>query len=216
VQPLRPDGGGLPSGDEVREALHRVLQRPEFRKEPPGWLDDVRKAIGDTLHDAFHWVGGKLGDGMGPNTGKVLLVVLLVLLAVLLTHLIWSMLQLRVPSGSDPPPLDEEGGPVAGAGTVELPTSVAAANRLAAAGAFPEAMHALYDAALFWLDRNGHARLERFKTGADYASELGTPLRTSFRRMLAAFYPVAFGGRRAGEAEWLAMRRAASDLGLPP
>ena len=59
-------------------------------------------------------------------------------------------------------------------------------------------------------------RFDESKTGGDYARELsGSPHRSPFRRLLSAFYPVAFGGRTASAGAWETMRASATELGVP-
>jgi len=211
---LVTDGGQLPSGEAVRQALERVLARPEFLKEPPGPLDRFWEAIRRGLRAVFEAIGDLLGHELtGTWSEALVLIGLLLVLGAILAHLAWSVLQLRVRSDADVVERgDTETDGVASDGRR---AALAEASRLAAAGAFAEAMHALYQGVVTWLDERGLVRCERFKTGADYAADLVPALRPTFRSLLSSYYPVAFGGRRAGEAEWLAMRRAASDLGLP-
>jgi hypothetical protein len=207
------DGVELPSGEAVRQALERVMARPEFLKEPPGPLDRFWEAVRRELRAVFEAIGDLLGHEItGTWSEAFVLIGLLLVLGAILAHLAWSVLQLRVRSDADVVEREEtETDAVAS----DRRKALAEASRLAAAGAFAEAMHALYQGVVTWLDERGHVRCERFKTGADYAADLDPALRTTFRSLLSTYYPVAFGGRRASEAEWLRMRRAASDLGLP-
>ena len=60
-------------------------------------------------------------------------------------------------------------------------------------------MRVLYHGVLLWLDESGQARYEDDKTGGEYADEIrGRELRPSFRSLLRAFYPVAYGGKAPG------------------
>ena len=70
-------------------------------------------------------------------------------------------------------------------------------------------MHLLYLASLRSLDEQGQVRYAEAKTGGDYLVELSGEARRAWRRLLASFYPVAFGGRPAAEDGWRAMRAAA-------
>ena len=203
----------LPSGEEVRRALERVLARPDFARAEPPPFAAFWKAVSQAVKDFFHTLDDAMHHVLGSSSETVVGIVLLVVLAALLAHLAWSVLQLRVQGEADVLQLPDSG-PSSGAGERER-AGLAEAGRLAAAGAFAEAMHALYHGVVLWLDRRGHVRHERFKTGAEYAADLKPALRPPFRALLRHYYPMAFGGRPAGEAEWLAMRRAASDLGVP-
>lgn len=214
LQSSLPDDAALPSSEAVRQALERVLQRPEFQKAEPSLAELVQRAIGDAFRSVFDTIQDLMGDRLTGGWVETLVWIgLLVVLAALLAHLAWSVLQLRVPAQGE----GESPGATPGETLVSerQRAGLAEASRLAASGAFAEAMHALYHGAVLGLDERGLVRAERFKTGADYAADLGPALRPSFRSLLSAYYPVAFGGRRAGEPEWLAMRGAATDLGLP-
>jgi len=211
---LPADGATLPSGAEVARALERVFARPEFRKEPPGVAEWIRQAVERGLKAVFTAIRGLMGDSLtGSVTETLVLIALLLVLGAIVGHLAWSVLQLRVPSDGDLPPSDE--GPAGDAAPGGRGAGLDQAARLAESGAYAEAMHALYHGSVTWLDARGQLRRERFKTGADYASDLGPTLRPAFRSLLSDYYPVAFGGRPAGAGEWLAMRASASRLGVP-
>ena len=212
-----PLSGELPSAESVREAVERVLSRPEFRKEAPSVWTSILDSIGDALDGIFDALGDALGGTLtSVLSERIVLVVLLLVLGAVALRLAWSALQLqasgaggrRAPAGAAPADADDTDG--------HAQTDLAEAERLARAGAFAGAMHALYRGTLLDLDRQGRVRLERFKTGADYATDLGPALAPAFRSLLAAYSPVAFGGREAREPEWQAMRRAASSLGPGP
>lgn len=207
--------GQLPGRQEVFDALDRTLARPEFRPYEPSmlqrawtWVQDTwREAQLAVLRQIAEWVGGDL------QLGRLILIALLVVLAGFLLYAVWSMLGRRSAGAEGPgfatPSLSSDVPPRAS-------ERLRAAYELAQAGQYAEAMHALYQGAVLWLDEAGKARYEEGKTGGEYAREIEQrELRATFRRLLRAFYPVAYGGRPAVEAAWSKMAAAASSLGVP-
>lgn len=208
-----PTGGpDLPAAAAISSAVERVLSRPEFL--PPGrtLLQRLWDWIGDTIHQLLDQVLDLLNDVLErPMVSQVVLIVLTVILIALLLHLIWTILALKEPlKRGDAAP---KAAPVT---TLSPQPHLSEAAELAAAGRYLEASRALYLGVILWLDGTGRTRYQESKTGREYARELsGSPLVPPFRKLLGAFYPVAYGGRPAERESFEAMRSAADSMGVP-
>lgn len=91
----------------------------------------------------------------------------------------------------------------------------AEAERLAAAGDYTGAAHALYQAVLRRLAGSERLRLHASKTSGDYSRELrraGSPAAAAFQRFGRHFDHVIFGIGECSPAEFEAMLREASDV----
>lgn len=192
--------------ERVAEEIERVLARPDFADLEAGAFEDLLLRLVAFLERI----------GASDFLGSVLRTVILVAGVTAIALAVRAVLAARGAAEA------ERGAGAApdAAATVAGPAgaALALARELAAAGRHAEAMHALYRGALLWLDQLGHARFDEGKTGGDYAREVArsaAPLARPFRGLLARFYPVAFGGRRADPAAWSAMRSAATELGVP-
>ena len=88
----------------------------------------------------------------------------------------------------------------------------AEAERLAAAGRFTEAAHALLRAILATLADRGEVRLHDSKTTGDYARELdrnASPLRAVFRAFRRRYDRVIYGAGECSADDFAALRREA-------
>ena len=205
----------LPSSDEVHGALQRVLSVPPFTAPAPGPLRQLLSRISKAIDDLKYWALHQFSEwlGIGGVDRWLVVGVIVALSAALLYGAVRVLLRPRagnragrVPSGLS-------------AAALVMPLvarRLNAARELASERRFDEAMDALYQGACLWLDDCGHARYEDEKTGGDYAREIASSeLRVGFRRLLAGFYPVAYGGRSASLTTWERMRTAATELGVP-
>jgi hypothetical protein len=89
------------------------------------------------------------------------------------------------------------------------------AERLAAAGDYTGAAHALYQAVLRRLAGADRIRLDASKTSGDYSRELrrrGSPAATAFQRFGRRFDHVIFGIGECSAQEFAAMLREASEV----
>ena len=89
------------------------------------------------------------------------------------------------------------------------------AERLAAAGRFTDAAHALLAALLTGFARRGEVRLHASKTAGDYARELarrGSPARAAFQQFRRRYDAVIFGAGACDAVEYAALLRDAMPL----
>jgi hypothetical protein len=92
------------------------------------------------------------------------------------------------------------------------------AERLAAAGRFTDAAHALLAALLGTLGARGEVRVHASKTAGDYARELrrrGAPSAPAFQRFRARYDRVVYGEAEVSEAQYRALRDDAAPLAGP-
>jgi len=201
------------SADEIDAAVARVLARPEFHEPPPTPWQRFTEWCGERLRELSEWFRGwELDAETVRDAGDVVLWVAgaatLALVGLALVNLLRGR---RWRDGVRPSSVA-----VQAAAARSFEAELAAATAAAAAGAFLAAAHALYLAVLLWLDG---ARLARFgddKTGAEYARELAPgSVRQGFVALLAAFYPVAYGGRADAAGAYARMRALAAQMGMP-
>jgi hypothetical protein len=89
------------------------------------------------------------------------------------------------------------------------------AERLAAAGQFTDAAHALLAALLAVFARRGEVRLHASKTAGDYARELarrGSPARAAFQQFRRRYDAVIFGSGTCDAGEYAALLRDATPI----
>ena len=89
------------------------------------------------------------------------------------------------------------------------------AERLAAAGAFTEASHALLAALLSSFAQRGEVRLHASKTAGDYARELarkGSPARGAFQQFRRRYDAVIFGVGTCDADQYAALLRDAAPI----
>lgn len=203
---------GLPDPAAVAGALERVYARPEFRPPEPGLLDGVWARVGAAIRGIFGWVWGVLDAGAS-GALVAYLAIALMLAAAAWIAVRWIRSSSRDPGAS----ARRKAGAVVTRAPARGPREpIEAAARLAAAGRFVEAAHALYEGAILWLDDARHARFDPSKTGGEYAREIRpAPLAGAFRALLRAYYPVAFGGRPDAKGAFDRMREAADAMGVP-
>lgn len=89
------------------------------------------------------------------------------------------------------------------------------AERLAAAGAFTDAAHALLAALLAGFARRGEVRLHSSKTAGDYARELarrGSPARAAFHQFRRRYDAVIFGSGACTASDYADLLRDATPM----
>ena len=92
------------------------------------------------------------------------------------------------------------------------------AEELAAAGRFPEALHALYAAVIDRLARSGRLDPHPAKTSREYAREIGAgngTLRTAFTSFALEYERAVFGALAAGPDDYAQLAGQARDLVKP-
>lgn len=202
---------GIPSAQQVQEAVARVYARPEFQQHH-------RRTWGDwvwgKLARVFHWIGEHLRwmrtlEDTNPVLWWTIVIALVAVLLALVGHVIWTAL--RVARMDDD--LDSAS---AGKGKRPKPRTAAdweaEAARLAAEGRLREAAAALYQSLLLRLDGLGVVRFDRSKTPGDYRREARKhpEAASALGAFLRLFEPVAFGGRDLDADGWERLRAAAA------
>jgi hypothetical protein len=202
----------LPAAEEVRATLERILARPEFRPPERSLLQRAWDWASEGIRGFLERLLSGMVEGLSrPGVFEMFLIICIVLLIAILLHMAWTILAYR-----EPPEARRRAPEPERALPLSPDPHLASAAELAAAGRFLEAAHSLYQGVVLWLDGTGRARFHPFKTGGDYARELGTsPPAEHFRALLGAFYPVASGGRTAFQEAYVRMRASASRMGVP-
>lgn len=199
---------GLPEPAAIDAALARVLARPEFARLEPTSLDRAREWLAAQLRMLRDWLGDGPAFALDVSWLDEALAATAVLLVAVLVHRRGWLRRRRIPrtDAAHAPPA-----PASGARD-----DLAAAAAAAGAGRFADAMHALYRGVVRWLDDVGRVPWDPARTGEDVARVLHDErLATSFRRLLRAFYPVAYGARPDAAGAYRRMRAAASEMGVP-
>jgi hypothetical protein len=184
-----------PTAAEVREALTRVLARPEFADAPASglaaWLARLREAIRAAYMSLLERLN--LVDTGSELLLRVLWFWLAVTALLLVAHVVSSLA--GVHRGRErAAPRARRGMATARGAPVDW---LHAAERAAEEGRFRDAVLAVYQALLERLQRQGLIRYDAAKTPGDYRRELrGNPQPArGLDRFLQHFEPVAFGGR---------------------
>lgn len=142
----------------------------------------------------------------GSAAGRhVTLVLVGLLVAAIVIHFILAALAARdAPAAADARPARERG-----------TDAWREAERLASAGQFTEASHALLAALLSGFAQKGEVRLHASKTAGDYARELarrGSPARAAFQQFRRRYDAVIFGTGTCDAAGYAALLRDAEPI----
>lgn len=203
----------LPAPGAIEEALGRVLARPEFAPPVDGVADELWRWLARQWETAWSWLRRAFLDGLGEVVATSWLVELVVVvLVVAAVTLLLRRLRHRLPAGT----VGDRGTRPVDDATRAARERLAAAAAAATAGRHLEAARALYLGVVLWLAARGQVRFDDATTGEEYARALARDaVRTPFRTLLAAFYPLAFGERPATADVYARMREAASAMGVP-
>lgn len=187
---------------ELRDTIDAVFRQRAYDR-------DLRETVGQRLVDAmargWRWLAEHLRED--PYVSWTLFALVIVLIAAVAGRKIW----LERMRGRD-----ETGragaSATGGDGWVE-------AHRLAAAGAYTEAAHALYRALIHQLARRGDVRVHPAKTVGDYGRELrrraGAPL-ARYRDFARAYETVVYRLGSCDAEQWERLRVAASAVVQSP
>ncbi len=162
------------------------------------------------LRRFFNWLNEMLNSFVnffkGSSTGRIVTTVIVAIIVVaFIVHLIVSTLAAKndvVSAGALP----------SGSRTVDAWRE---AQRLAAAGHFTDASHALLAALLWTFAQRGEVRLHQSKTAGDYARELarrGSPARGAFQQFRRRYDEVIFGVGVCSADEYTALLRDAEPM----
>lgn len=184
----------------VQDSIDRLVEQVAYQR-------DLATSLGERILAWLVRLMVRLIEGAAEMIGRreVIYVVLSVLLGLLVLRLV---LELR--------------GEFAGAGTARARRgAIRAANpwseaeRLAAAGRFTDAAHALLAALLGGLGARGEVRLHASKTAGDYARELRrrrAPSAPAFQRFRAHYDLAVYGGADVSADQYAHLREAAAPL----
>lgn len=192
--------GPLPTAEEVRAALDQVLADGRYAVRPRGpigeYFDDLMAKIGEALMRIF------LGDGRGIE-GLAWVLIALIAAACAFGIYLWVRALARGRKDNRRTP----SAPAPGAREPSSRECLERARSLAAAGNTAAALAAAYEALLRRLGESGLVHFDASRVARDYLDELArgpAPARSwrpRLARAVALFYPVAFGGRSAAQAD---------------
>jgi len=203
----------LPPEQELRQALQRILARPEYQPAKPGLFDGFYRALARVLDTVLRWILkplewvidrlSNLGGDASPTVRWLVMGLLTVLLLLVLLHIYYTASgafgrRRRAGRSQDRLP-----------GLAPDPVLLARQAQAAAArGEYREALRLLYLAALLRLDRAGVLTYHPSVTNWSYADALAgrSGLAAPFRdltaladRALYAAAPVSADHFRRGE-----------------
>ena len=182
--------------DVVRETVASIAAQDAYQRTIGVTLwQRLWGLLGRILEALFEWAGASGVSRVLTIGGVVLLVALIV------ARIVVVVLAARARGRS---------GPGAHPGWTTDPR--AEAERLAAAGRFTEAAHALLSALLLVLAARGDVRLHDSKTTGDYARELerrGSPARAAFQRFRRRYEGAIYGAGACSAEDFAALARDA-------
>ncbi len=202
-------------------AVVRLLQVPDSLHWPAAAVRDTvaaiarqaayRRSFTTSIFDRLlGWLADLWGRMLAPLRDSTDARVLVIVLAVLLVITVVARLVVAARAGAP------DAGRIGGGGAVVYAgDSWADAERLAAAGQFTAAAHALYGALLARLAGRGAVRLHPSKTAGDYARELrrgGLPEQTPFQRFRVRYDRVIYGTGTCTAGEYAALLDDAEPL----
>jgi hypothetical protein len=203
--PGAPEGApqGAPQGGWPAPAVHDTVAA--IAKQAA-----YDRSVGQSAWDDF-WsfverLAGKIADFFrGSAAGRhVTIVVVALIVAAVIVHFIVAARAARKDSVTAAAPARERG-----------TDAWHDAERLAAAGRFTDAAHALLAALLAGFARRGEVRLHASKTAGDYARELarrGSPARGAFQQFRRRYDSAIFGTGACDAAEYAALLRDATPM----
>lgn len=181
---------------DLRDTIAAMFRQPAYDRE---LRETVWRRIADAIARGWNWLGEHLRDD--PVTTWTLFALIALLIAAVIGRHIWLE---RIRRGSD---MGRIGTGAAGS------DGWAEAHRLAAAGAYTEAAHALYRALIHQLARRGDVRAHPAKTVGDYAREMrrraGAPL-ARYRDFARDYETVVYRLGSCDAEHWERLRLAAS------
>lgn len=201
---------GIPTAQQVQQAVARVYARPEFQEQHRrtwgDWVWSKVARVFQWIAEHLRWMRGL--EDTNPVLWWMIVIGLVALLVALLGHVIWTALRVAR--------MDDDLGASADRSKRQKPRSAAdweaEAARLAAEGRLREAAAALYQSLLLRLDALGVVRFDRSKTPGDYRREARKhpEAASALGSFLRLFEPVAFGGRDLDAEGWERLRAAAA------
>jgi hypothetical protein len=193
---LGQQAGGPWPAYQVRDTVAAIAQQTDYQRQ-----------IGRSLWDRFlGWVVGWIDRFFdlfrdSPATRWVTIALLVLLVALIVVRVV---IVLRAQ--------DRASEPVGVPGRTRSADPWVEAERLAAAGRYTDATHALLAAVLAALAARGEVRLHESKTTGDYARELersGSPARSAFRTFRRRYDVLIYGAGSCTADDFAALRRDA-------
>jgi hypothetical protein len=198
-----------PDYSQERNTMKQVLAGRDFRNlEPPTKRDSLLEKLDEWLNRLFKTIG-KLHanvDWLGP-------VIVWGFILATCVGLTWGLLQLErrwrirlVP---------ESDGPAAGAASArDWQLWIDDARRAAVAGQWREAIHFVYWAAISRLESKRLWPADRARTPREYLALVTTndPRRAGLATLTGSFERTWYGGRKAGESEYMQAEKLAEGL----
>ena len=205
--------GNLPAPEQVRDALDRVLRRPEFAERVRSPLGEVLARIGRWFRELIDFLIPNFDPNAAGN--RALFWFFVGLMAVVAVGVVLHL------SGALPQAwrLRDRGGDEGRRGAAGRASRAAEweerARAAAAVSRWRDAALALYQALLLRLDERGAVRYDPSKTPGDYRREArrSAESRRVLDGFLRAFEPVAFGGRALDGGGYERLRDTAREAG---
>ncbi len=188
---------------QVQDTVNRIVARPAYQRDfAESIFDRLLRAIVEFLSRLIEGAAGLVGTRA---------VVYTVLGALLLLLVIRLALDLRAEMAS---------GVVTGrrGGPVQASDPWGEAERLARAGAYTDAAHALFRSLLTALGARGEVRVHTSKTAGEYARELRrerAPSSDRFQAFRVRYDRAIYGERTVSEAEYRALLVDARPMVVP-
>jgi len=205
---------GVPSAEQVNQALARVYTRPELQPQKSGALDAFREWRRQMFARLGEWLS-RFGDLRSDNPVIYWLVIGALVAAgvAIVGFLLYSTFSRLEERGAAPRPVAQ--GPAVNARARTAAEWEDEARRAAAAGRFRDAAVALYQALLLRLEAAGALRYDPAKTPGDYRRETRRDPRAAgaLTAFLRGFEPVVFGGRALDGDGYERLRAAAAGAG---
>lgn len=196
---LQPIAGGIPA-DSIREAVREIASgRPYHRSLRTSLFDRLWRWASEALDRVFSAMA-ELPNGRAIGIAIVVLVVVLIVVRIVYSSRL-GLDELEVQrtrkgqSRANP---------------------LADADRLALEGAWLEAAHSLYRAALEVLAREHDVRLHPSRTSGDYVRDLrrrGSPAAATFRQFARRYDRMIFGSASCDAEGWAALRSDFDQVG---
>lgn len=196
---LQPLTGGIPA-DSIREAVREIASgRPYHRSLRTSLFDRLWRWAGEALDRVFSAVAEV------PNGRTIGIAIVAAVLLLILARIVYST---RLG-------LDELEVQRARKGQSRT-NPLADADRLASQGAWLEAAHSLYRAALEVLAREHGVHLHPSRTSGDYVRDLrrrGSPAAATFRQFARRYDRMVFGSASCDADGWALLRADFEQVG---
>jgi hypothetical protein len=205
------NGAASPAVDHTqeRDVMKRVLAGREYRNlEEPTAKDSALEKVGNWLNRGLESI--LKASARAPWLGRALVWGFVVVVCL---GLVWGLLQLErrwrirlIPEDHAPAP--------GAASAIHWQLWLEDARRAAAAGQWREAIHFLYWAAISRLESKRLWPADRARTPREYLALVGAddPRQPGLATLTGSFERVWYGGRPAGEGDYLKAEQIASAL----